>query len=330
MTPMILTTIAIALLFDFVNGMNDAANSIATVVSTRVLPPGLAVAWAALFNFLAAFFFGVHVATTIGKGVVDPAIITPTLILGALIGASGWAFLCTHFGLPISVSHSLIGGLAGAAVMRGGTDVLIMKGIIKVGIFIVLSPLLGLALGILLMIGMHWLLRSYSKAKVEKIFGRAQLFSAAVFSLSHGANDAQKTMGIIAVLLFSQGLLGDTFHVPWSIILLCHATIALGTLAGGWRVIQTMGTKLTKLRPVGGFAAETAGGLTIISASLLGIPVSTTHTITGAIAGVGAVSNVGAVRWGVFTHIVWAWVLTIPVSAAVGAATYWLLNALGI
>lgn len=329
--PMVvLAGIALALIFDFVNGMNDAANSIATVVSTRVLPPGLAVAWAALFNFLAAFVFGVHVATTIGKGIVDPSIVTPTLILGALVGASAWSFVCTRFGLPISVSHSLIGGLAGAAVMRGGTDVLVMSGIVKVSIFIVASPILGLALGIIFMIGLHWALRSFSKAKVELIFGRAQLVSAAVFSLSHGANDAQKTMGIISILLFSQGLLGDTFHVPWSIVILCNGTIALGTLAGGWKVIQTMGTKLTKLRPVGGFAAETAGGATIITASLLGIPVSTTHTITGAIAGVGAVSNVGAVRWGVFTHIVWAWVLTIPVSAAIGAATYWILNAIGI
>lgn len=330
MSTVVITAIALALLFDFINGMNDAANSIATVVSTRVLPPGLAVAWAALFNFLAAFLFGVHVATTIGKGVVDPAVVTPTLILGALVGASFWAFVCTRFGLPISVSHSLIGGLAGAAVMRGGTGVLVMSGIVKVSIFIVASPILGLLLGSMFMIGLHWLLRNFSKARVELVFGRAQLVSAAVFSLSHGANDAQKTMGIIAVLLFSQGLLGDTFYVPWSIILLCHATIALGTLAGGWKVIQTMGTKLTKLRPVGGFAAETAGGATIITASLLGIPVSTTHTITGAIAGVGAVSNVGAVRWGVFTHIVWAWVLTIPVSAAIGAATYWILNAIGI
>jgi len=330
--------IAIALLFDFLNGMNDAANSIATVVATRVLSPKLAVAWAAFFNFVGAFGFGVHVANTIGKGVVIPEVVTPQLVLCALVGAVIWTHMCTRMGLPISVSHALIGGLVGATLVKAGAAALISKGIIKIAIFIFLSPIIGMILGGLLMLALLWIFKSSTKVKVERVSRRMQLASAAAFSLGHGLNDAQKTMGIVSILLFSgimNGLKvphwvfhGEEFYVPTWVIFACYTAISLGTLAGGWSVIKTIGMKITKLKPIGGFAAETGGAITILMASFLGIPVSTTHTITGSITGVGFVSNVRAVRWGVATNILWAWVFTIPVSAAVGAGAYFLYSLL--
>lgn len=318
--------IALALLFDFLNGMNDAANSIATVVSTRVLSPRLAVLWAAFFNFVAAFGFGVHVANTIGKGIVDPAVITHSLILSALVGAILWTHLCTHYGLPISVSHALIGGLAGAGIAKAGLDALVHHGLMKVAIFIFISPLIGLVLGALLMILVTWIFRGKAPQKVDRIFRVGQLVSSAAFSLGHGTNDAQKTMGIIAVLLFAGGYLGDQFYVPVWVILSAHAAIAAGTLAGGWKVIKTMGVNITSLRPVGGFCAETAGATMLIGTAMGGIPVSTTHTIAGAIMGVGATRRISAVRWGLAARIIWAWVLTIPVSGLVGALTYYAIS----
>ncbi|MBN2383709.1 inorganic phosphate transporter [bacterium] len=328
MLTIVVIGVVLALVFDFLNGMNDAANSIATIVSTRVLPPRFAVAWAAFFNFVAVFTFGVGVATTIGKGIVRAEIVTPILVVGALIGANIWVYICTHWGLPISVSHALIGGLAGAGIAQGGFQNLITSGIIKVSLFIVISPVIGMIISVLLMIIMTWLASSWTKVKADKIFRRLQLVSSAIYSLSHGTNDAQKTMGIIAVLLYSAGLLGDTFYIPWVVIITCYSVIALGTLTGGWKVIRTMGTKLTKLRPFGGFVAETSGGIAIFIASFLGIPVSTTHTITGSIAGVGIVQNIGTVRWGVIIHIVWAWIFTIPASALIGGLIYYTFKVL--
>lgn len=326
MLTLTIVIIAIALLFDFLNGMNDAANSIATVVSTRVLTPRQAVAWAAFFNFIAAFGFGVHVATTIGKGIVDPSVVTPVLILAALVGAIVWTHLCTHYGLPISVSHALIGGMAGAGLAKAGREALVAAGFTKVSIFIVVSPLLGLVFGVLLMIAVTWVCRRSNPWKVDRVFRVGQLLSSAAFSLGHGTNDAQKTMGIIAVLLYTQGYLGGEFYVPVWVILSAHAAIGLGTLAGGWRVIHTMGMRLTDLRPMGGFCAETAGAALLVGTAYAGIPVSTTHTIAGAIMGVGATRRVSAVKWGVAGRIVWAWVLTIPASAAVSALSYALLS----
>ena len=325
MLTLVIVVIAVALIFDFVNGMNDAANSIATVVSTRVLPPWLAVVWAAFFNFAAAVLFGVAVAKMIGKGIVDPSIITPWLVLAALTGAIVWSAGCTKFGLPISVSHSLIGGLAGAGVAHSGTQVLVSGGLLKVALFIVLSPLLGLVLGYVLMIAMFWIFRRWSPRRVDRLFRVGQLVSSAAFSLGHGSNDAQKTMGIIVVVLFSAGYM-DHFHVPLWVILSAHGAIALGTFAGGWRVIKTMGMGLTALKPVGGFCAETGGALSLFLASFLGVPVSTTHTITGAILGVGSTINPSAVRWGVAGRIVWAWVLTIPCAAFISALMVWILD----
>lgn len=316
----------IALVFDFLNGMNDAANSIATVVSTRVLSPRWAVVWAAFFNFVAAFGFGVHVATTIGKGLVDPAVVDNAVILAALIGGGLWTWLCTKVGLPISVSHSLIGGLVGAGVAKAGFACLLPKKLIITVLFIFLSPIIGLVFGFILMIAVFWLFRSRTPGQVDSVFRVGQLVSAALYSLSHGTNDAQKTMGIIAVLLFTNGYLGETFYIPMWVILSCHAVIALGTLAGGWKVIHTLGDKVTKLKPAGGFCAETGAGFSIIACSLAGIPVSTTHTITGAIIGVGSTVRLSAVRWGVAGSIVWAWVLTIPASSLVAGASYWLLS----
>ncbi|MBI5503056.1 MAG: inorganic phosphate transporter [Deltaproteobacteria bacterium] len=328
MLTLVIIVIVLALIFDFVNGMNDAANSIATVVSTRVLPPWLAVAWAAFFNFAAAILFGVAVAKTIGKGIVDPAIITPWLVLAALVGAIVWSAGCTEFGLPISVSHSLIGGLAGAGVAHSGTQVLVGSGLLKVVLFIVLSPLIGLVLGYLLMIAMFWIFRRSTPRRVDRIFRVGQLVSSAAFSLGHGSNDAQKTMGIITVLLFSTGHI-DHFYVPLWVILAAYSAIALGTLAGGWRVIRTMGMGLTALKPVGGFCAETGGAASLFLASILGVPVSTTHTITGAILGVGSTVNASAVRWGVAGRIVWAWILTIPCSAFIAGTVIWIFDLCG-
>ncbi len=318
--------IILALLFDFLNGMNDAANSIATIVSTRVLSPRTAVLWAAFFNFAAAFGFGVHVATTIGKGIVETQIVDHILILSTLIGAIIWTYFCTKYGLPISVSHSLIGGLAGSAVMKAGFSALVAPGLIKVSIFIFLSPIIGFLLGVVLTVIMTWIFRNWRPRKVDKVFRVGQLLSSAAFSIGHGTNDAQKTMGIIAILLFSGGYLGNEFYVPFWVIIISYAAISAGTLAGGWKVIRTMGMRLTHLKPIGGFCAETSGAIVLISTAAAGIPVSTTHTVAGAIMGVGATKRLSAVKWGIAGKIVWAWVLTIPFSALCGALAFWLIN----
>jgi len=327
----VLGIVALALAFDFLNGMNDAANSIATVVSTRVLSPRQAVVWAAFFNFAAAFLFGVHVANTVEKGIVDPAVVTAPMILAALVGAVVWTWACTHIGLPISVSHALVGGLVGSAIAKtGGTSALIMSGITKVVVFIVVAPVLGLLLGHLFMVAILWTCRGMRPRTVDRWFRRLQLVSAAFYSLGHGANDAQKTMGIITVLLYSTGHLKqwfgtDEFQVPWLVIIACYTFIALGTLAGGWRVIRTLGMRMTKLRPVQGFCAESAAASSLLVSAVGGIPVSTTHTITGAIIGVGSTQRLSAVRWGVAFQIVAAWVLTIPTTALVSAGTWYLV-----
>jgi PiT family inorganic phosphate transporter len=314
--------VLVALAFDYINGFHDAANSIATIVSTRVLTPKQAILWAAFFNFAAVFFMGVHVAKTVGTGIVNPAIVDNLLILAALSGAIIWNLITWWLGLPSSSSHALIGGLIGAGVMKGGMDVLVWSGITKTTLFIVLSPTIGLVLGLALMIVVLNLSKNSNVARSQKLFKKMQLFSAAVYSLGHGMNDAQKTMGIIAMVLFSGGLLGDTFYIPLWVVISCYTVISLGTLAGGWRIVKTMGTKITKLQPMGGFCAEGAAAVAIIGASLAGIPVSTTHTITGAIVGVGATKRWTAVRWGVAGTIIWAWVLTIPLSALMSAIIY--------
>ena len=317
--------ITLALVFDFYNGMNDAANSIATVVSTRVLTPMQAVAWAAFFNFLAAFIFGVSVASTIGKGLVDVAIVNNTVIFAGIIGAIIFTAFTTHFGMPISVSHAIIGGYGGAGLAKAGFTALVYSGFLKVIIFIFLAPILGFAISIFFSILTLWIVRKMSPRKVDKSFRKLQLVSSALFSLSHGSNDAQKTMGIIAIVLFTNGLLsGHSFYVPFWVEMMSYSVIALGTLIGGWKVIRTLGMRVTKLTPFGGFSAETSSGLTIIFATLLGIPVSTTHTITGSIIGVGSVKGFSAVRWGVARNILWAWVLTIPLSAIFSMITYYL------
>ncbi|MEK6718528.1 MAG: inorganic phosphate transporter, partial [candidate division NC10 bacterium] len=314
-----------ALAFDVINGFHDAANSIATVVSTRVLSPMQAVAWAAFFNFVAAFGFGVNVATTIGKGIVDPAVVDQWLILAALSGAILWNLITWYLALPTSSSHALIGGFAGAAVVKAGFGSLIPSGLVKILAFIVLSPLLGMLVGFILMVTVYRLFHRARPGQVDSLFRRLQLVSAAAYSLGHGTNDAQKTMGIIAILLFSAGYLGPQFYVPFWVILAAHAAIGLGTLAGGWRIVKTMGMRLTKLQPVGGFCAETAGALMLIGTAIGGIPVSTTHTIAGSIMGVGATQRLSAVRWGIALRIVWAWVLTIPLSALLAALTWLIL-----
>ena len=326
MLSVVIIAIVIALVFDFLNGMNDAANSIATVVSTKVLPPLVAVIWAAFFNFAAVFFFGVHVANTIGKGIVDPVIVNEFLVLSALVGAVIWVYICTYFGLPISVSHALIGGLMGPALLVGGADALIPAGVTKVLLFIVLSPLIGMVLSYFLMYLTILIFRGRSPRKVDSVFRGLQLVSSAVFSLGHGTNDAQKTMGIIAILLYSTGRLGSEFYVPTWVILASYSAISIGTLAGGWRVIRTLGMSLTHLKPVHGFCAETAGAITIIGSSLGGIPVSTTHTITGSIMGVGMTRRLSAVNWGVAGKIILAWVLTIPGTIALSAGIYYLIR----
>ncbi len=317
--------ILVALAFDYINGFHDAANSIATVVSTRVLSPMQAVAWAAFFNFVAAFGFGVSVATTIGKGVVDPAVVDHWVILAGLSGAILWDLITWYYGLPTSSSHALIGGFAGAAVVKAGFGSLIPSGLVKILAFIVLSPLLGLAVGFILMVSVLRIFRRARPGQVDSLFRRLQLVSAAAYSLGHGTNDAQKTMGLIAILLFSSGYLGPQFYVPFWVILAAHAAMGLGTLAGGWRIVRTMGMRLTKLQPVGGFCAETAGALMLIGTAVGGIPVSTTHTIAGSIVGVGATQRLSAVRWGIAVRIVWAWILTIPLSALLAGLTWLVL-----
>ena len=322
-----------ALIFDFINGFHDAANSIATVVSTRVLSPGLAVLWAAFFNFVAAFVFPLTVAKTIGKGLVAPDAVTVQVIFAGLVGGIVWDLLTWYWGLPTSSSHALIGGYAGAAIASAGFSVVIVGGWTKTIVSMFLSPVVGLVLGVLMMTAVSWVFRSRSPSRVDRFFRRGQLVSAGLYSLGHGGNDAQKTMGIIAILVYTykktHGFEPGDVHVYFWMVIACHAAIALGTMAGGWRIVKTMGSKITKLKPVGGFCAETAAAITLFGNTYLGIPVSTTHTITGAIAGVGATQRLSAVRWGVATRIVWAWVLTIPGSAMIAALAFWLLTLLG-
>ena len=324
MITLIIITIIVALAFDFLNGFHDAANSIATIVSTRVLKPQWAVLWAAFFNFIAFLFFGVHVANTIGTGLVDPAIINTQMILAALTGAILWNIFTWYFGLPSSSSHALIGGLLGVGLAKAGFASLEISGILKVLLAIVISPLLGFIIGLLLMFLIAKYFFHFTPYRINNLFRKLQLISSAFISLGHGGNDAQKTMGIIAILLFSAGLLGNTFYIPFWVVLSCNFVIALGTFFGGWRIVKTMGMKITKLKPVGGFCAEAGSAITLFLATALGIPVSTTHTITGAIVGVGSLHSVAAVRWGVARNIVWAWILTIPASGLV-AAGVWML-----
>ncbi len=315
----------VALTFDFLNGFHDAANSIATVVSTRVLSPRIAVMWAAFFNFVAAFTFGTAVAKTMGRGMIRLEFVNLYVILAGLIGAIVWDILTWYYGLPISSSHALIGGYAGAAVAKAGWKVIIVSGWTKTLLFIGLSPIVGLVLGGALMIAVYWLFRNFSPARVDRHFRKLQLLSAAAYSFGHGTNDAQKTMGIIAGVLFTAGIL-DHFYIPFWIVLMAHTAIGLGTLAGGWRIVRTMGMRITRLKPVGGFCAETAAAISLLGAASAGIPVSTTHTIAGAIMGVGSVQRLTAVHWGVATKILWAWVLTIPASALVSAACFLVLH----
>src|SRR6187401_2476410 len=314
--------VLVALTFDYINGFHDAANSIATVVSTRVLTPGKAVIWAAFFNFAAAFLAGTAVAKTVGAGMVDLSVVTFAVIYAGLLGAIIWDLITWYYGLPTSSSHALFGGYAGAAVAKAGFVAIIPSGWTKTLIFIVVSPLIGMIVGLGLMTAIYWVFRGFSPGRVDRWFRRLQLVSAAAFSLMHGANDAQKTMGIIAGVLFTAGYI-KTFHIPVWVELAAYSAIGLGTLSGGWRIIHTMGSKITKLTPVGGCAAETGAAVAIFIATHLGVGISTTHTVTGAIVGVGATRRLSAVRWGVARRIVWAWVLTIPAAAAVGAVTYW-------
>jgi len=318
----VLLLIVLALVFDFLNGFHDSANSIATVVSTRVLTPRQAVVWAAFFNFVAFLFFGLHVANTIGKGIIDIAIVDKAVIFATLIGACSWDVITWYLGLPTSSSHALIGGMIGAALVKVGSSALVWHGITKTVIFIFVSPVLGFILGIVLGFAVYWTCRNSTPSKVDHLFRKGQLFSAALYSLGHGGNDAQKTMGIITSLLFSVGILTGEFHVPLYVVLLCHASIALGTMFGGWRIVKTMGQRVAKLKPVDGFSAESGAAMTLAISSGFGIPVSTTHTISGAIMGVGALRRLSAVRWGVAYNIVWAWILTIPAAAIISALAY--------
>ena len=326
---LVFVVVAAALVFDYINGFHDAANSIATVVSTRVLSPGKAVVWAAFFNFAAVFIFGTAVAKTMGSGMIDLKVVTGSVVLGGLLGAIVWDLITWYYGLPTSSSHALIGGYAGAAIAKAGPVAIITSGWTKTLLFIVLSPLIGLVLGFGFMVAIFWMFRGFAPSRVDRWFRRLQLLSAALFSLGHGANDAQKTMGIIASALYAGGYI-TTFEIPPWVVFAAYLAIAAGTLSGGWRIIHTMGSKITRLQPVSGFAAETAGAISLFTASALGVPVSTTHTITGAIVGVGAVRRLSAVRWGVAGQIVWAWALTIPASATIAAATYYLLAASGV
>jgi len=328
MLILVIITIIIALGFDFLNGMNDAGNSIATIVATKVMKPKLAVLWAAFFNFIAFLVFGVHVATTIGKGIIMPDVIKgdPYFILASLVSAIVWVYFCGKQGIPNSVSHALIGGLIGPALIKGGIGALFLSGIFKVLIFIVLAPLIGMLIGYLFMIITMLIFRNTAPKKVDGLFRVLQLISSAAFSLGHGGNDAQKTMGIIAILLFSTGYLGSEFYIPLWVVLSAHTAIALGTFTGAWKIIRTLGSKLTDLKPVGGFCAETAGALTLFAVTAIGVPVSTTHTITGAIMGVGVTRRFSAVKWGVAGNIVTAWILTIPSVIIVSGILYWLIQ----
>ena len=324
--PLLVALIAVALLFDFLNGLHDAANSIATVVATRVLRPQTAVIWAAFFNFIAFAVFGLHVARTIGTGIVSAGVVDGGVIFGALSGAIVWNIVTWRVGIPSSSSHALIGGLAGAAVAKAGLAAVVYSGLAITALGIVLSPLLGFVLAQLLVVIVHWASRRSPPFAVDRRFRVLQLFSAAMYSLGHGGNDAQKTMGLIAVLLFSQGLLGSEFHVPFWVVISCQAAMALGTLLGGWRIVRTMGSRITQLKPIQGFCAETGGAITLFLATALGVPVSTTHTITGAIVGVGAARRAAAVRWPVAQRIVIAWVLTLPAAGLIGALVFRLIS----
>jgi PiT family inorganic phosphate transporter len=321
--PVLIALIAVALVFDLLNGLHDAANSIATIVSTRVLRPRYAVLWAAFFNFIAFLFFGLHVAATIGTGLVAAEVIDAKVVFGALMGAISWNLITWWLGIPSSSSHALIGGLVGAGVAKGGSAAVVWTGLIKTGGAIVLSPLTGFFLALLLVLSVSWIFLRATPLAVDNVFRSLQFVSASFYSLGHGGNDAQKTMGIIAVLLYSQNYLGSEFYVPFWVVLACQAAMGLGTLIGGWRIVKTMGSKITRLTPVQGFCAETGGAITLFVATELGIPVSTTHTITGAIVGVGAARKVSAVRWNIATNIVMAWIITIPATAVIAALFYW-------
>ena len=316
--------IALALVFDFLNGFHDAANSIATIVSTRVMRPQWAVLWAAFFNFIAFLFFGLLVAATVGKGIIDPAIVDHYVVFGALIGAISWNIITWYYGIPSSSSHALIGGLAGAAVAKGGVGSLVASGFLKTTAAIVLSPLLGLVLGAMLMLSVSWIFSDTTPRRIDRWFRRLQFVSASLYSLGHGGNDAQKTMGIVWMLLIAAQVSGPKDPLPFWVVMACQSAMALGTMFGGWRIVKTMGQKITKLKPVGGACAETGGAITLFLATWLGVPVSTTHTITGAIVGVGSVNKFNAVRWGVAGNIVWAWILTIPCSAFIAAVAWFL------
>ncbi|MBR2686625.1 MAG: inorganic phosphate transporter [Aquamicrobium sp.] len=324
--PILVALIGVALFFDFLNGLHDAANSIATIVSTRVLRPQYAVLWAAFFNFIAFTVFGLHVAETIGKGIVDADIVTPGVIFAALTGAIVWNIVTWLAGIPSSSSHALIGGLVGAGLAKTGLSAIVWSGLLKTVAAIVLSPLTGFVLALVLVLIVSWVCVRQTPFAVDSSFRVLQFFSASLYSLGHGGNDAQKTMGIIAVLLYSQGMLGDKFYVPFWVVITCQSALAFGTLFGGWRIVHTMGSKITRLNPMQGFCAETGGAITLFAATWLGVPVSTTHTITGAIIGVGAARRVSAVRWGIAGNIVIAWVVTLPATAAIAALTYLALS----
>ena len=322
--PLLIALIGVALAFDFLNGLHDAANSIATIVSTRVLKPQYAVVWAAFFNFIAFLFFGLHVATTVGKGIVDAAIIDPQVIFGALMGAISWNLITWALGIPSSSSHALIGGLLGAGTAKAGLGAVIWSGVFKTSAAIVMSPAIGLLLALLLVLIISWIFRRFTPHGADGVFRKLQLVSASLYSLGHGGNDAQKTMGIIAVLLYSQGMLQGEFHVPFWVVISCQAAMGFGTLFGGWKIVHTMGSKITRLSPAQGFCAETGGAIPLFMATHLGIPVSTTHTITGAIVGVGASRRLSAVRWNIASRIIVAWVVTLPAAALIGAGFYWI------
>jgi len=322
--PILVGLVAVALLFDFLNGLHDAANSIATIVSTRVLRPQYAVAWAAFFNFVAFLFFGLHVAETVGRGIVEADVVNSRVIFGALAGAIVWQIVTQRLGIPSSSSHALIGGLIGAGIAKAGVHAVVWSGVGKTAAAIFLSPGLGMLLALLLMLLVSWLFIRFTPHGADNIFRRVQFVSASFYALGHGGNDAQKTMGIIAVLLYSQGILGTEFYVPFWVVIACQIAMAAGTLGGGWRIVRTMGSRITRLTPMQGVCAETAGSVMLFTATSLGIPVSTTHTITGSIIGVGAAKNVSAVRWAVAKEIVTAWIITIPAAALLAAAFYWM------
>jgi inorganic phosphate transporter, PiT family len=328
--PLVLVLIVVAVAFDFINGFHDAANAIATVVSTRVLTPRVAVYWAATFNFLAVFVFGTAVAHTIGQGIIHLAVMDSWVILAALLGAIIWNLITWRSGLPSSSSHALVGGLVGAGFAKAGLGALVWSGITKTLLFIVVAPLLGLFLGFVCMLALAWSFRRATPRSIDRLFRRGQLLSAALYSLGHGGNDAQKTAGIIFGILAAAQMIEPNAHIPFWVLLLCHLAMGLGTALGGWRIVKTMGMRITKLKPVGGFAAETAGAITLALNSIAGIPVSTTHVITGAIVGVGATTKLSSVRWGVARRIIWAWVLTIPAAASIAMTTWYVLYVVGI